>query len=144
MSSTLSFLFSPSSFILFGDSHREPKNSLDLALKYDKYNLNQSMFKRLFDANNCVLHLKYTYRFPPTILQMLNYLFYGGSLELKFSCPNSIFLKDIALFHHENSDSMLKLITQMTNFKPKYQFVILADDDHKVTLTNSLGYVHIF
>lgn len=110
MNTTNAFRFSPKSFIMFGDPFRKPKDGNDLTTKYPNYNLNQSMFQRLFAANRCVFKLKYTHRFSPEVLNVLNKCFYRDTLQSSF-VPNVLeSFNGFGLFHRYNDGLMYRFL----------------------------------
>lgn len=113
--STLPFILSPSSFIMFGDRFRSPKDPMDLKVKYPTYNLNQSMFARLVNGNRCVVNLRYTYRFQTSVINFLNEVFYSRSLTRLN--PKTENFKGFGLFHRSNDSYMFWLLEQFMQFK---------------------------
>lgn len=119
MCSTLPLLFSPSALIMFGDRFRKPKDSLRLNQKYIDYNLNQSMFQRLFDAGHCVLNLKYTGRFSVPVLAFLNHCFYEQSLQSIGQPSNAnAQMAGFGVFHRRTDSFMFGLLRLLMQAMP--------------------------
>lgn len=76
--STMIFLFSPSSVILFGEPYKKADDHLNFNQKYPKSNSNQSMFERLRKTGRCVLHMESQFRFGEKISHFVSKFFCNG------------------------------------------------------------------
>ncbi|XP_055322839.1 uncharacterized protein LOC129578382 isoform X1 [Sitodiplosis mosellana] len=142
ITSTLPFILSPSSFVMFGDRFRTPTDSMDLAGKYRDYNLTQSMFGRFVNAGKCVLNLRYTYRFSPSVLHLLNQVFYNQTLNNRALYNTKVEYKGFGVFHHYNDSFMLKLIERFMEFAPPKKCnyaIVLPPNIQRAYLDKPLG-----
>lgn len=113
LNTTNAFRFSPKSFVMFGDPFRKPKDGNDLTSKYPNFNLNQSMFQRLFAAERCVFQLQYTHRFSPKVLNVLNNFFYKGTLQTGFVPKVLNSFNGFGLFHRYNDGFMYTFLQRL-------------------------------
>lgn len=111
---------------MFGDKFRRPSDSMDLIGKYNGYNLNQSMFQRFVNANQCVLNLKNTHRFCESVLRMNNHLFYNKTLHSVYHRKDEF--KGFVLFHRYNDNCMFELVNRIMQFAPptKHTYTIVS------------------
>lgn len=140
LTSTLAFLFSPSSFIMFGDRFRSPKDPMDLIVKYRTQNLNQSMFGRIVNGTRCVANLRYTYRFGTSVLKFLNHVFYSHSL-IRFH-PKPDEFKGFGLFHRSNDSYMFRLLERFMQFASPEQHqyaIVLPPNISQGSMDQTLG-----
>lgn len=126
--SIIPLCLSPSAYILFGDPDRKPNDSLHLDQKYEDYNLNQSMFKRMTSieygktANNNVLRLNDQKRFSTPVHNFLNKCLYKSQLD-----PPGLFnaesgasdrIAGFRMFHREKDGLMFDLLQRMMEISP--------------------------
>lgn len=120
LTSIIPLLFSPSTFILFGDPDKQPHDILRLDQKYNGHRLNQSMFKRLMCAEyGNALKLDDQNRFSATVHKFLNVCIYGSKLA-QFSNKNSDSdqIAGFRMFHRKNDGLMFELLQRLLEISP--------------------------